>query len=66
VRGDLKGTGNIEAAAAVGKAIAERQRRPASRRSRSIAPVTSITVASRRWPMQHVKTGLSSKSSEES
>ncbi len=45
VREALKATGNKEAAAAVGKEIAERAKQQASSRSLSTARASSITVA---------------------
>ena len=53
--GELKGTKNKSAAAAVGKASPSVRSRPASRRSRSTARVFVITVASRRWPMRRAR-----------
>ena len=45
VRGELKTTGNIEAAKAVGRAIAERAKARASARSHSTVPASCITAA---------------------
>ena len=61
VREGLKGTGNVAAAAAVGKAIAEKAKAAGISRSHSIARASSFTAASRRWPMRRAKTGSSSK-----
>ncbi len=59
VRNQLAGAkgkgGNVAAAKLVGARIAEKAKAPASRRSRSTAAVSSITVASRRWPKPRVK-----------
>jgi large subunit ribosomal protein L18 len=53
---DLKGTGNVEAAKAVGRAIAERAKAAGITRSHSIAfRFSCITAASRRWPMPRAK-----------
>ena len=51
LRQQLRYGGNKDAAAAVGKAVAERPCRPASSRSCSIAANTSITAALPLWPM---------------
>ena len=58
----LKGTGNVEAAKAVGKAIAERAQ--GGRRDAgwpSTVPASSSTAASRRWPKRRAKPDSSSK-----
>ena len=55
VRGGLKGTGNVDAAKAVGKLIPNVPKRPASKWSHSTAPVSVITAASKRWPTLLVK-----------
>jgi hypothetical protein len=52
----VKYGGNIEAAAAVGKRIAERRKLLASKRLRLIAAVIGITAASRRWRKRRVNT----------
>ena len=58
----LKGTGNIDAAKAVGKAIAERAKADGRRRrSRSTVRVSNITAASRRSPTPRAKPASSSE-----
>ena len=53
---DGKKTGaNKDAAKAVGKLVAERATKKASRRSCSTAAAISITAASRRWPTRRAK-----------
>lgn len=56
-KGQLKNGGNIAAARAVGKIVAERALEKVSRPSFSTAADTSITVALRPWPMPHAKRG---------
>jgi hypothetical protein len=53
--------GNVAAAKEVGKLVAERRSRRASRRWSSIAAAISITVASRPWPMPRAKLVWTSK-----
>ena len=56
VRGGLKATGNIEAAKAVGRAIAERAKAEGHRaRSPSTVPDSCTTGASRRWRRPRAK-----------
>ena len=55
LRGDLKTGADVAAAAAVGKLVAERAKKAASRTSSSIAVRSSITAASRRWPIRPAK-----------
>ena len=57
----LKNGKNTEAAAKVGRAIAEKAKAAASRRSLSTAPATATTAASRRWPMPRAKAACSSE-----
>ncbi len=61
VRGELKTTGNIEAAKAVGPLLLSGQRQKASPRSHSTGPALCITGASKRWPRPHAKRVSSSK-----
>ena len=59
---DLKGTGNVEAAKAVGRAIAERAKAAGvTKVAFDRVRVSSTTAASRRWPMPPAKPGLSSR-----
>lgn len=51
----LKGSKNLAAAAAVGKAVAERALAAGVEKVHSIVPASAITAASRRWPMLHAK-----------
>ena len=60
MRGSLKTGANIEAAKAVGKLVAERAARKASRTWCSIAAAISITAASRRWPRPRARAGSNS------
>ncbi len=55
LRDELRYGGNKTAAAVVGKVIAQRAWKPASRKWCSTAANTSITVAWPRWPMPLVK-----------
>ena len=52
--------GNTAAAQVIGKRVAERPRRPGSRRSLSTARVLHTTAASRRWRMPRAKPACSS------
>ena len=61
VKEGLKNSKNADAAAKVGRAIAEKAKAPASRRSRSTARATATTAASRRSPMLRAKAACSSK-----
>jgi len=61
LRSSLKTAGNITAASAVGKRIAEKAKQAALPRWHSIALASSITVASRRLPMRRVKTAWNSE-----
>ena len=60
MREGAKTGANVDAAKAVGKLIAERAMKRASRRSCSTAAVIFITAASRRWPMPPAKADSSS------
>ena len=67
VRKDLAGDSKARARAATSpprrssaSASPRRPRPPASRRSRSIAPVSATTAASRRWPTPRAKPACSS------
>ena len=69
VRGSLGGSGkggNAAAAPRSASASPKRRRLPASRRSHSIAPVSPITAASRRWPMRRAKPACSSNRTRDS
>ena len=62
VRGELKATGNIEAAKAVGRAIAERAKAKGIKpRSHLTDPDSCTTGASKRWPRLRAKPASSSK-----
>ena len=56
VKKEIKYSGNIDAAAAVGKVIAEKAKAPVSRKLPSIVRVLSITAGSRHWLTLLVKT----------
>lgn len=56
VRKELTNGGNAKAAALVGQRIAEKAKAPASRKSRSIVPVSTTMVASRPWQKPHAST----------
>ncbi len=56
IKGEKRPTGgNLGSAKEVGKLIAERAKKRASRKWCSIAAATCTTDASRPWPMRHVK-----------
>ena len=61
MRGSLKTGANVDAAKAVGKLVAERASRRASRTWCSTAAAISITGASRRWPTPRARAASSSE-----